>query len=76
MVRLAKRLFQEAGLSELERTLWDDRIKIAAAISRIRIKHSALKLNDLLPNHLRDEKVSSAAETTPVSCWVNTKKVK
>lgn len=46
-------------------------VKLAAALARLRIKNNALRLNQLLPNHLRDENLISL-EDTPVTGWVNT----
>lgn len=76
MVELARKVFEHAGILDLEATLWINRVKIAASISRIRIKHSALRLNDLLPGHLRDERITRSIDKNPVTCWVNIKKVK
>lgn len=44
---------------------------MAAALARNRIKHRALRLNHLLPNHLRDERLLSVDEA-PATGWVNT----
>ncbi|XP_060524217.1 uncharacterized protein LOC132700728 isoform X2 [Cylas formicarius] len=72
---LATELFEAAGLSHAENALWSQKVKLAAAVSRLRIKHNALSLSDLLPDHLRDEKVTELANSKPVSCWVNCLKV-
>lgn len=71
-----KTLFAAAGLLEIEKLIWKHRVKVAAAISRIRIKHSALKLNDLLPAHLKEEKVTNSNNNNPVTCWINDQKIK
>lgn len=65
-----------ANLLVIDEALWKYRVKLAAAIARIRIKKGALQLNDLLPVHLRDERLSQRIEETPLTCWVNIKKVK
>ncbi|XP_076252212.1 uncharacterized protein LOC143191222 isoform X1 [Rhynchophorus ferrugineus] len=72
---LASKLFDSAGLSFAENALWTQRVKLAAAISRLRIKNNALSLNDLLPGHLKDEKVTIHGKNNPVTCWVNCTKV-
>lgn len=72
----ALKLFEMAELIEIEEALWKYRVKLAAAFARIRIKNSALSLNDLLPLHLRDEKLSKKSDGTPITCWINTKKMK
>lgn len=69
------KLFELAELIEIDEALWKFRIKLAASVSRIRIKRGALSLNDLLPEHLRDEKLTKKCETNPITCWVNTKKM-
>jgi hypothetical protein len=73
---IATKLFQEAGLTKAEDTLWGFRTKLAAAVARLRIQHNALSLSDLLPVHLRDDKVPGYGSTSPVTCWINLKKVK
>ncbi|XP_044729702.1 putative methyltransferase NSUN7 [Chrysoperla carnea] len=64
------------GLTDIDDALWRYRIKLAASVSRLRIKNSALRLSQLLPPHLQDERVANAAETTSVTCWINTYIVK
>lgn len=76
LVVLAKTLFKDAGLQEAEDALWSNRIKLAAAVARLRIKNSALKLYDLLPKHLRTGGIVKRSLQSPVTCWVNTAKVK
>nr|XP_022919919.1 uncharacterized protein LOC111428573 isoform X2 [Onthophagus taurus] len=72
---VANKMFAECGLSKVEEYLWKQRVKLAAAIARLRIEKSALRLNELLPGHLRDEK-TTIFDTSPVTCWVNLKKLK
>ncbi|KAJ3641305.1 hypothetical protein Zmor_027817 [Zophobas morio] len=76
VVAAATRLFHEAGLTAAESALWEFRTKLAAAVARLRIQHNALSLSDLLPAHLRDDKIQGYGSTTPVTCWVNLKKIK
>ncbi|KAK6626085.1 hypothetical protein RUM43_006389 [Polyplax serrata] len=63
--------FEKVGLVNIERDLWASRIKLAASLARLRIKNNALRLNQLLPLHLRDERFVSIEET-PVTGWINT----
>lgn len=72
---IAAKMFEECELTTTENILWKERVKLAAAIARLRIDKSALKLSDLLPKHLRDEKLNNQ-DTTPVTCWVNIRKSK
>lgn len=60
---------------EVEVALWESRTKLAAAVARLRIQHSALSLSDLLPNHLKNDKIGECVRGA-VTCWVNLKKVK
>nr|CAD7409242.1 unnamed protein product [Timema poppensis] len=64
-------LFDSCGLTELDAHLWSQHVRLAAAVARLRIKNNALKLSQLLPPHLRDEKVI-ALDEAPVTGWVNT----
>ncbi|RZC38122.1 methyltransferase NSUN7, partial [Asbolus verrucosus] len=76
VVATAKRLFKESKLTKAENSLWEYRTKLAAAVARLRIQHNALSLSDLLPSHLKDDKVPGYGIISPVTCWVNLKKVK
>jgi hypothetical protein len=67
-------MFEEAGLLDADTHLWDARVKLAAAVARLRIKNNALKLSQLLPPHLRDERVLALGEA-PVTAWINTFKI-
>lgn len=69
-------LFKEAGLQEAEDALWNIRIKLAAAVARLRIKNSALSLHDLLPKHLKNDAIMKKSLQSPVTCWVNITKFK
>ncbi|PNF21705.1 hypothetical protein B7P43_G10336 [Cryptotermes secundus] len=71
---LRAQLFEEAGLQEAETCLWDVRVKLAASLSRLRIKNKALSLSKLLPPHLRDSHVA-ALDELPVAAWINTFKI-
>lgn len=62
-------------LPDLDAALWRLRIKLAAAVSRLRIARSALRLTDLLPPHLRDERVARGRLLAPLTAWVNKNKV-
>ncbi|GAB0093934.1 Ubiquitin-protein ligase E3A, N-terminal zinc-binding domain [Sergentomyia squamirostris] len=64
-------LYKEADLTEVDEKLWSHRIKLAAALSRLRIENGALTLSHLLPIHLQDEKVAIAAANPIVSGWIN-----
>ncbi|KAJ8984877.1 hypothetical protein NQ317_002717, partial [Molorchus minor] len=70
----ANDLFDSAGMSYAENALWTQKVKLAAAVSRLRIKHNALSLNDLLPPHLKDERVTGVVKN--LTCWVNRAKVR
>ncbi|CAH1126392.1 unnamed protein product [Ceutorhynchus assimilis] len=72
---LASKLFDSVGLSYAENALWSQKIRLAAAVARLRIKHNALSLDELLPAHLKNEKVTEQAKHNPVTCWVNCLKV-
>ncbi|ERL94371.1 hypothetical protein D910_11651 [Dendroctonus ponderosae] len=74
MAQTAK-LFDSVGLSYAENALWSQRVRLAAAVARLRIKHNALSLDELLPAHLKDERVTEQAKHSPVTCWVNCIKV-
>jgi hypothetical protein len=71
---LRTQLFEEAGLQEAETRLWGVRIKLAASLSRLRIKNRALNLSQLLPPHLRDAHVA-ALDEIPAAAWINTFKI-
>lgn len=51
--------------------IWHNRVYLAAAISRIRIKNNALTLAEMLPSHLQDEKVAKAIANPIVTGWIN-----
>lgn len=56
--------------------IWNNRIHLAASMSRLRIKNSALSLMELLPPHLQDDKVAIATANPIVTGWVNPFKLK
>lgn len=58
-------------ISDLSDSLWKCRRKLAASISRMRIKYGALQLSNLLPIHLQNEKVAIAATNPIITGWVN-----
>lgn len=51
--------------------LWQHRVRLAASISRMRIGVGALRLSQLLPIHLQNEKVAIAAANPVVTGWIN-----
>ncbi|XP_018334354.1 uncharacterized protein LOC108743309 isoform X2 [Agrilus planipennis] len=71
----AKKIFSECNILEIEESLWAQRIHLAASVARMRIKNNALRLSDLLPKHLRDDRIQYN-QFTPVTCWVNVNKIK
>ncbi|KAB0801885.1 hypothetical protein PPYR_04071 [Photinus pyralis] len=76
VIEQATELLTSIGIIHIENALWEQRIKLAAAIAKLRIKNSALSLNDLLPKHLRDERVSNGFDHNAVTCWINPNKIK
>ncbi|XP_072942172.1 uncharacterized protein [Epargyreus clarus] len=74
----ATQLLAEAGypFKDMENAIWDQRVHFAAAIARIRIKNKAFSLSDLLPPHLREERISACVNKETVTGWVNTFKAK
>ncbi|KAK9884452.1 hypothetical protein WA026_007296 [Henosepilachna vigintioctopunctata] len=73
---LVTKLFQHAKLTLAENALWRQRVKLAAAVARLRIKYNALTLMDLLPSHLRGDRVNKKFQSIPVTVWVNNSKFK
>ncbi|KAL3278493.1 hypothetical protein HHI36_013812 [Cryptolaemus montrouzieri] len=73
---IASRLFHHAKLSFVENALWCQKVKLAAAVSRLRIKYNALTLMDLLPSHLRGDKINKDSQNIPVTVWINNRKFK
>ncbi|KAG5898472.1 hypothetical protein JTB14_015476 [Gonioctena quinquepunctata] len=71
----ASQLFDTYGLSFAENALWSQKVKLAASVARLRIKHNALYLSELLPPHLKDERVTEQAKNNPVTCWINSVKI-
>lgn len=67
------RNFETAGIYE---NIWNNRVHLAASISRLRIKSGALRLMELLPPHLQDDKVAIATANPIVTGWVNPFKLK
>ena len=57
--------------SVIDKCIWEHRVHLAASISRLRIKKSALQLSKLLPIHLQDDKVAIAAANPIVTGWIN-----
>ncbi|CAG9791843.1 unnamed protein product [Diatraea saccharalis] len=77
-IERAVALLNEAGspFKELENIVWEQRVHLAAAIARIRIKNKAFSLSDLLPPHLREERISACVNKESVTGWVNSFKEK
>ncbi|XP_047023657.1 uncharacterized protein LOC124632743 [Helicoverpa zea] len=77
-IERATQLLDEAGypFKDIENIIWEERVHFAAAIARIRIKNRAFTLSDLLPAHLREERVSACVNKDTVTGWVNTFKAK
>ncbi|KAK9296294.1 hypothetical protein QLX08_009630 [Tetragonisca angustula] len=71
-----ERIFEEAGLTDIENALLDVKTHLAASISRLRIGGSALNLDELLPGRLRViEGVAWGARATIATGWINTTRV-
>ncbi|XP_075972716.1 uncharacterized protein LOC142974335 [Anticarsia gemmatalis] len=77
-IERAATLLEEAGspFKDIENIIWEERVHFAAAIARIRIKNKAFTLSELLPPHLREERVSACVNKDTVTGWVNTFKAK
>ncbi|XP_026746347.1 uncharacterized protein LOC113507647 isoform X1 [Trichoplusia ni] len=77
-IERATQLLEEAGspFKEIENIIWEERVHFAAAIARLRIKNRAFTLSELLPAHLREERVSACVNKDSVTGWVNTFKAK
>ncbi|CAH1114216.1 unnamed protein product [Psylliodes chrysocephalus] len=76
LASLVAQLFDAYGFSFPDNALWSQKVKLAAAVARLRIKNNALSLSEMLPPHLKDEKVTEHAQTNPVTCWINLHKTK
>lgn len=63
--------FKTIKLFEIAEILKTIKIQLAASFSKFRIKHCALSLSDMLPNHLRNERFKKSSETV-ICCWINT----
>nr|XP_012140185.1 PREDICTED: uncharacterized protein LOC100880076 isoform X2 [Megachile rotundata] len=71
-----KRIFEAAGLTDIDDALLEAKTHLAASISRLRIRGSALKLDDLLPLHLRAIEGVAWDEDAAIGFgWVNTVKI-
>ncbi|BES89915.1 Hypothetical protein NTJ_02722 [Nesidiocoris tenuis] len=65
--------FEKNGLSEIDETLWNNKVTLAATISRLRIKRIARTIEDLLPPHLQLS--HQIMNKTIIGGWVNTFKI-
>jgi hypothetical protein len=64
--------YTDHNFDTLIRQVWRNRIQIAAAVARIRIRNNALKLTTLLPSHLQDYKFQQrCTEKVALNGWVN-----
>ncbi|XP_026313809.1 uncharacterized protein LOC113225652 isoform X2 [Hyposmocoma kahamanoa] len=74
----AEHLLHIAGypFKDIENAIWEQRVHFAAAIARIRIKNKAFTLSDLLPPHLREDRINACVNKETVTGWVNTFKAK
>ncbi|KAM7356317.1 putative methyltransferase NSUN7 [Cochliomyia hominivorax] len=70
-VKKQNNLYKQMNIKDLADSLWTSRTKLAASISRMRIKYGALQLSQLLPIHLQNEKVAMAATSPVVTGWIN-----
>lgn len=64
-------LFSSSLLAEHAEVLWQHRVRLAASLARMRIGLGALRLSQLLPIHLQNEKVAIAAANPVVTGWIN-----
>ncbi|XP_017753318.1 PREDICTED: uncharacterized protein LOC108545959 [Eufriesea mexicana] len=70
------KIFEAAGLANIDNALLEVKTHLAASISRLRIRGSALNLDELLPNHLRIiEGITWDVQTAIASGWINTMKL-
>ncbi|XP_024946504.1 uncharacterized protein LOC107273416 isoform X2 [Cephus cinctus] len=75
-VEAREKAFEAANLKEIEDTLLNAKIRLAASVSRLRIEGSALTLGELLPLHLRNaEGVVWGEEGALASGWINSMKI-
>ncbi|KAL1459193.1 hypothetical protein WDU94_011200 [Cyamophila willieti] len=64
--------YADHGFDLLIRQVWRNRIQIAAAVARIRIRNTALRLKTLLPSHLQEYKfMERCTEKVALNGWVN-----
>uniref|UniRef100_A0A8D8X8E9 Methyltransferase NSUN7 n=1 Tax=Cacopsylla melanoneura TaxID=428564 RepID=A0A8D8X8E9_9HEMI len=64
--------YADHGFDLLIRQVWLNRIQIAAAVARIRIRNTALRLKTLLPSHLQEYKfLERCTEKVALNGWVN-----
>uniref|UniRef100_A0AAG5DSX7 Uncharacterized protein n=1 Tax=Anopheles atroparvus TaxID=41427 RepID=A0AAG5DSX7_ANOAO len=61
---------------EIERCLELNSVKIAAALTRIRIQNSAYNMQCLLPLHLQDDKVAIVVSNPIIAGWINTFRIR
>ncbi|XP_065079450.1 uncharacterized protein LOC135702356 [Ochlerotatus camptorhynchus] len=76
LIPLKDMLFTGAHLLDIEHCLESNSVKIAAALTRIRIQNSAYSLISLLPPHLQDDKVAVVVSNPIITGWINTFRIK
>ncbi|KAI9588714.1 hypothetical protein GQX74_004559 [Glossina fuscipes] len=64
-------LYKAVQVADVAECIWKFRTKLAASISRMRIEYCALRLSDLLPIHLQNDKVAKAILNPLVTGWIN-----
>ncbi|XP_059481612.1 putative methyltransferase NSUN7 isoform X2 [Neocloeon triangulifer] len=69
-------LWQKARMAEVEEALWSVRVRLAAALARLRIKSHALTLEQLLPQTLQNRKECRDECLVPTTLWINTCKIR
>lgn len=76
-------LWHATGMSRVEDALWEVRVRLAAALARLRIKSNALRLEQLLPASLRSKaregnigEEQDGEHHASSAAWVNTFKIR
>lgn len=72
-------LWHATGMSRVEDALWEVRVRLAAALARLRIKSNALRLEQLLPPSLRNKPGNNHEDGdfhASSTAWINTFKIR